>query len=386
MPLQSGERHLRQRLPPGNYFSFSSSTSTSLSFSGHSCFLARLYRTFPGDSFIDQLLPPANSYFYCILFLALSDFAIMRFSTIVALAATVLPFTNAYYKGFNVGANNADGSCKTQAQWETAFNKIKGLPQGITSIRLYAASDCNTLEYAVPAAIATGMQILVGVWAEDSTHYTAEKNALEAAINAHGSDWIIAISVGSEDLYRGDTTASALAQQVYDVRGMVRAMGVTQEVGHVDTWTAWVDDDNKAVITACDFIGLDGYRKHQPTPLSLVSTVPVLILRAAYFQNASIADASNVFWDSVTATRNQVNAVSSGKWVWVTETGWPVSGPDYGPAVPSVANAQTYWHTVACAAFQQIHIFWYAYQDYSASPSFGVFGSNGNAIYDLKSC
>lgn len=78
------------------------------------------------------------------------------------------------------------------------------------------------------------------------------------AISAHGSDWIIAISVGSEDLYRGDTSASALAQQIYDVRGMVRAQGVQAEVGHVDTWTAWVDGANSEVITASDFIGLDG--------------------------------------------------------------------------------------------------------------------------------
>jgi exo-beta-1,3-glucanase (GH17 family) len=182
----------------------------------------------------------------------------MRFtSTLVALAATV-PYVAAYWKGFNVGANNPDGSCKTQAQWETAFNKIKGLPQHITSVRLYASSDCNTLQYAVPAALDTGVQILVGVWTEDAAHYTAEKNALQAAINAHGSDWIIAISVGSEDLYRGDTSASTLAQQIYDVRGMVRAMNVNAEVGHVDTWTAWVDNANKAVITASDFIGLDG--------------------------------------------------------------------------------------------------------------------------------
>jgi len=290
----------------------------------------------------------------------------MRFTTTLAtLAAAALPFTSAYWKGFNVGANNADGSCKTQAQWETAFNKLKGLPQQITSVRLYAASDCNTLEYAVPAALATGTQILVGIWAEDSTHYTAEKNALQAAIDAHGSDWIIAISVSSEDLYRGDTDANTLAQQVYDVRGMVRAMGVTQEVGHVDTWTAWVDSANDAVITACDFIGMDGY---------------------PYFQNTAIGDASDTFWQSVDATRTAVNNVSPGKWVWVTETGWPVSGPTSGAAVASIGNARTYWRSVACAAFQQVHIFWYAYQDAGASPSFGVFGSNGNAIYDLSPC
>lgn len=134
-----------------------------------------------------------------------------------------------------MGATNPDGSCKTTAQWTTAFNKLKALPQGITSVRVYASSDCNTLANAVPAALSTGTKILVGVWTEDAAHYTAEKNALESAINAHGTSWILAISVGSEDLYRGDTTADALAQQVYDVRGMVRALGVTADVGHVDT-------------------------------------------------------------------------------------------------------------------------------------------------------
>ncbi|KAK4544669.1 hypothetical protein LTR36_003918 [Oleoguttula mirabilis] len=289
----------------------------------------------------------------------------MRFSSTLTALAAALPFTNAYWKGFNVAATNIDGTCKTTAQWETAFTKLAGLPQDITSVRLYASSDCNTLEYAVPAAIATGTQILVGVWTEDSAHYTLEKNALEAAINAHGSDWIVAISVGSEDLYRGDTTASALATQINEVRTIVRDLGVTQQVGHVDTWTAWVNSTNEAVITASDFIGLDSY---------------------PYFQDAAIGDAYDTFWDSVTATRDQVAAVSPGKWVWVTETGWPVSGPDYGDAVASVKNAQTYWRSVACSAFESIHVFWYAYQDYGASPSFGVFGDNGDAIYDLYKC
>jgi glucan endo-1,3-beta-D-glucosidase len=159
----------------------------------------------------------------------------MRFSTALAALAASIPFSAAYYQGFNIGANNPDGSCKTTAQWTTAFTKLKALPQGITSVRLYASSDCNTLANAVPAALSTSTQILVGVWTEDAAHFTAEKNALESAINAHGTSWILAISVGSEDLYRGDTTADALAQQIYDVRGMVRALGVTADVGHVDT-------------------------------------------------------------------------------------------------------------------------------------------------------
>lgn len=219
----------------------------------------------------------------------------MRFSTTFAALAASVPFTQAFYKGFNVAANNPDGSCKTTAQWTTAFNKLKSLPQQITNVRTYAASDCNTLANAVPAAINTGTKILVGVWTEDADHYTAEKNALEAAINAHGSDWILAVTVGSEDLYRGDTDATTLANQIKDVRGMIHQWN-NKKVGHVDTWTAWVDSSNQAVIDACDFLGMDGY---------------------PYFQNSAIGDASDVFWQSVTDTKN----AAGGKPVWVTETG-----------------------------------------------------------------
>jgi len=289
----------------------------------------------------------------------------MRFSATLAALAASIPFTTAYYKGFNVGANNPDSSCKTTAQWEEAFNKLKALPQGISSVRLYASSDCNTLANAVPAALNTGVGILVGVWTEDQAHYDAEKAALLSAIQTYGSDWIIAISVGSEDLYRGDTSASTLAQQIYDVRGMVRAQGVNADVGHVDTWTAWVDGSNNPVITACDFVGMDGY---------------------PYWQNTNIADARDVFFQSYTDTKNAVNAVKPGTWVWITETGWAVTGPTQGAAVPSKVNAQWYWNIVACELFNEGHVFWYAYQDYNASPSFGLFDANGDALYDLNSC
>ncbi|THW05054.1 glycoside hydrolase [Aureobasidium pullulans] len=289
----------------------------------------------------------------------------MKFFSAAAALLAAVPFTNAYWKGFNIAANNPDGSCKTQAQWASAFQKLSSLPGHFTSVRLYASSDCNTLALAVPAALSTGTQLLVGVWAEDAAHFKAEKDALESAIKRYGQDWIIAISVGSEDLYRKDTNPGALAQKIYDVRGMVRAMGVKKEVGHVDTWTAWVDGANTEVIKASDFIGLDAY---------------------PYFEGSSIENASNTFWSAINKVRSVVDKVSPGKWVWVTETGWPVNGPNYGNGVASVKNAQTFWKQVACAAFKQIHIFWYVHQDYQESPSFGVIDRNEKAIYDIQNC
>ena len=66
-------------------------------------------------------------------------------------------------------------------------------------------------------------------------------------------------------------------------------------------------------------------------------------------------------------------AASQGKPVWITETGWPVSGPTSNQAVPSVDNAKTYYDGVACIAFaSDINTWWYTLQDTGSSPSFGV--------------
>ncbi|PQE31023.1 glycoside hydrolase family 17 protein [Rutstroemia sp. NJR-2017a WRK4] len=289
-------------------------------------------------------------------------------SLALALAATVTG-ANAYWKGFNVQATLANGQCKTQADWENDFNLIKSFPGNFDSIRVYASSDCNTLANVVPAAIATQMKVLAGVWTEDENHFNAEKQALLTATQTYGFDWMVAVSVGSEDLYRKDTNADRLAQQIYDVRGMlstVKGYSTAIQVGHVDTWTMWVDGANTAVIKACDFIGLDGY---------------------PYFQNTQENDigvAYDLFWQSVNAVRTTVQNAQSGAWVWVTESGWPSSGPQSGNAVASVANAQTYWKEVACEAFKEGHTFWYSLQDYYASPNFGVVDANGKLMYDLS--
>lgn len=243
------------------------------------------------------------------------------------------------------------------------FQVLASLPGQFTSARVYAASDCNTLATAVPAAIAAGTSLLVGVWTEDAVHYDAEKAALLAAVHQYGYDWIAAVSVGSEDLYRGDTSAESLASQINDVRGMLWGAGAgALMVGHVDTWTAWVNPANNAVIQACDFIGTDGY---------------------PYFQDASVNDGYNVFWQSVTNVGNMVAQVKPGTPIWITETGWPVGGGAMGAAMPSVNNAHMYWESVACTAFSKMDTFWYTLQDYTSSPSFGVVDANFIPLFDM---
>jgi len=146
-----------------------------------------------------------------------------------------------------------NGDCKSTQDWVDDFNKIKSWNPEFTTVKLFSTADCWALANAVPAATQTGFKIWAGVWAVDKTKFGAEKAALEQAIKDHGTGWLAGINVGSESLYRKEISASVLAEQIWDVKGMVQiAYGADVAVGSADTWTSWVDGANAEVINACD--------------------------------------------------------------------------------------------------------------------------------------
>lgn len=106
-----------------------------------------------------------------------------------------------------------------------------------------------------------------------------------------------------------------------------------------------------------------------------------------YFQNTmtnDITTGKQLFNDALGATQ----AAVGGKPVWVTETGWPVSGKTSGGAVPSTANAKTYWDQVGCPLFGATNTWWFTMQDsdpVTPNPSFGLVGSSltTTPLYDL---
>ena len=100
----------------------------------------------------------------------------------------------------------------------------------------------------------------------------------------------------------------------------------------------------------------------------------------------SIDDGYSLFFNAYDAT---VSA-AAGKPVWVTETGWPISGSTENQAVPSLQNAKTYWDAVGCGRlFDQVNTWWYTLQDAfptTPSPSFGIVGTtlSDTPLYDLS--
>lgn len=190
---------------------------------------------------------------------------------------------------------------------------------------------------------------------------------------------IAGISVGSEDLYRASPTGIAagefsgaqpdtLVSYIRQVRDIIAGTPLSgAPIGHVDTWTAYVNGSNAGVIAACDWLGMDAYPYFQAT------------------QANSIASGKSLFEEALGATKG----AAQGKPVWVTETGWPVSGKTVGAGVPSIENAKKFWNDVGCPMFGSTNVWWYTLQDSAPNtpnPSFGVIGSTltTTPIYDLS--
>lgn len=292
----------------------------------------------------------------------------MRVSQILAFAAA-LPSTFAAYKGFNYGSTGRD-----QAAFEGEFNAAKNLAgSSFTSARLYTMiqdGTTNTPISAIPAAINTGTTLLLGLWASaGDAQFANEVAALNAAIAQYGTaftDLIAGISVGSEDIYRitpigveNNSGAGVGPDVIINYIGQVRsAIAGTpadgKPVGHVDTYNVWTNSSQNALIAASDFLGVDAYPYYETT------------------KDNSIENANATFWDDYEVTV----AASQGKPVWITETGWPVSGSTSNLAVASANNAKTYYDDVACHAFaNNINTWWYILQDTGADPSFGLVGA-----------
>ncbi|KAJ4218937.1 hypothetical protein FSOLCH5_013059 [Fusarium solani] len=287
----------------------------------------------------------------------------MKVSATIAAGALAVGASAKNYLGFNSGATLADRSAKFKADFKAEFETaqgLKGAPGDFSAVRLYtniqAYSQDDPIE-AFEAAIETDTSILLGVWTSGTDNIDKEISALKKAVAKYGSeltDLIIGVSIGSEDLYRNSVTGvknkggvgvdpDVLVDFIDDFRTAFKGTPIAKvPLGHVDTWDVWGNVTNKPVLDAIDFIGVDEY---------------------PYYENDkgnSIENAGKLFDKAYEATI----AAAGGKPVWVTETGWPVTGPDWDEAVPSVKNAQKYWRDVGCRRlFNQTPTFWYTLRD-----------------------
>jgi glucan endo-1,3-beta-D-glucosidase len=292
----------------------------------------------------------------------------MRFSSLLAVAAATIGSAvaqnNDFVLGFNVGASDDTGKAKTQADFEKEFRTAKtlqGAPGNFSAVRLYTNVQWGTESdpkpiAAFPAAIATNTKLLLGIWASGTDNVDAELKTLLAAVKEHGdklTKLVIAISVGSEDLYRVSEPgivneagvgngADAIVKFIKDTRSKLAGTALARiPLTHVDTWTAWVNSSNKAVIDNIDFISVNAFPFYEAE-------------RENQIENAG---------SRLSSALAAVEGVANRKDVWVTETGWAYSGPTFGNADATVENAGKYWKDVGCALFGKRNVFWYTLRD-----------------------
>lgn len=287
----------------------------------------------------------------------------MRVAVILAIGASLgVTVAQEVYLGFNSGSTNIDRKAKKQADFEKEFKtaqELRGSPGSFNSVRLYTNIQADTKDTpieAFPAAVKTNTKLLLGIWCSGTESIENELNALSKAIEQYGknfTDLVIGVAVGSEDLYRvsesGVRNAAGLGQDAETIVGFVQdtreklkgtALSSTP-VGHVDTWSAWTNETNKPVIDEVDFLGTNQF---------------------PYYESDKSNDFSNataLFQDAL----NKTEQAAGEKDVWITETGWPVTGPDFGQAKASVDNAKGYWDAVGCQLFGRRNVFWYVLQD-----------------------
>ncbi|TVY23385.1 putative glucan endo-1,3-beta-glucosidase [Lachnellula hyalina] len=314
----------------------------------------------------------------------------MHFSGLLAVAASVAS-ASAASQGFNYGSTKSDGTFLYQADYESLFTAAQGLTGtngGFTSARLYTTiqggSSTNEPSEAIPAALKTKTSLLLGLWATGTDgEFAAQITALTTALGQWSgwTDLVVGISVGSEDLYRDSATgkaasagvgedATVLLARINQLKAAIKGTALEQvPIGHVDTWTAWTNDGSPPtdVISAIDWLGVDAYPYFQNT------------------QSNAITSGKSLFEQAVSNTQ----AVANGKDIWITETGWPVSGSVENLAIASTDNAKTYWDEVGCPRFGNVNIWWYTLQDAAPTtpvPSFGVVGStlSTTPLYDLS--
>jgi len=310
-------------------------------------------------------------------------------TTVLASSLAAPAAVAAAYAGFNYGATDLSGATRGQSSYEEEFNAAKNLPGtngAFSSARLYTSLQGDSTDpiEAIAAAVNTETSLLLGIWVSGNPNVDNEINAIKAAVDAHGDalvNLVAGISVGSEDVYRitdlgvasgagPGVSPQGIADYVNQVRSGLEGTPLSgKPVGHVDTYNTFANSSGwmAPVIEAVDFIGMNGFPYFEDTKPN------------------SIENGNATFWADYEAVVAQAN----GKEIWVTETGWPSSGPQSGEATPSVENAETYFSEVYCSlSARGINIWWYTLQDSDSDasvPSFGVTAPGGyTPKYDLS--
>jgi len=280
------------------------------------------------------------------------------------------------YTSLRIGTLNPpgqDNTCKTTSDFVKDLNLIKK-NTGSTTVRIYTTSQCDAAANLLPALKQTNTKAIIGIWPTPPDHFDAEIKALTNNIKSF-SDQVVAVTVGSEVLYRKEMTAVQLAAAIDRVRTALEGLGVDKPVGTADSWNLFINDSVNPVIKASDIILANAF---------------------SYWQGMKMDNATHSFFDDIMQALQHVQDVKKTIDVdfWVGETNWPTGGADFEASVPSVTNAAAYWKDAVCGMLAWgINVFIFEAFDEPWKPAaknndveqhWGAMDVRGSPKYDLS--
>ncbi|KAL9103793.1 MAG: hypothetical protein Q9163_001202 [Psora crenata] len=332
---------------------------------------------------------------------------IMRVSSVVALAAATAPIAVSAKGrlGYAIGVRRSgksipggwavdidnlclDDSCKSTEDFVEDFKVLQSAGEPATYVRTYAAIDggansiggpsCPVPGAILPAAVQTGMKVVLGLWADTESAFKADMDEVMKHAKEY-SNSIYAFTVGSEGLYRQEQkpgtgyTADYILDKINQLKKALQDAGMTQKVGTADSWNKYQDGTADPLISG----GVD---------LMLVNAF-------GYWQSQDISNASATYLDDLQQAYGHIQSVAGSTnsiELWNGETGWPTDGgsdyhdPNYSTtAVAGTQNAQTFYKNGVCAALDwNFDVFYFeAFNEPWKPASVGLGGQEGDETH-----
>ncbi|KXN70246.1 glycoside hydrolase family 17 protein [Conidiobolus coronatus NRRL 28638] len=259
--------------------------------------------------------------------------------------------------GLGYNAKHSDGQCP---DLNKVIEDFKTMLTITDRIRTFGIQDCNQGELVIQAAKATGMKLSLGMFINQyDAEYNAEYSRLQALVGQYKDVFVgnvDSVIVGSEAIYRKETTNSAVAAKVVEVKKFLTGAGVPTLVTAADIKDNWYDSD---LTKAVDMMYVNAY---------------------PYWEGIPIDQAINHLWWKIQEVKDR----TPGKRFVLSETGWPQGGNNFGAAVPSKDNQIRFFNQFICSVAKSpvpLEYYWFSAFDETwnkdeAGMSWGIFDAN----------
>lgn len=263
--------------------------------------------------------------------------------------------------------------CKGAAQIK---NELATLKKVTNIVRLYSLTDCDQANAAVPAVIAAGLKLELGLWVgPEKAVFDAERDKFKELIKNTkfiNKNTVVSIHVGSEAIYRKDVTADTAISYFKEIKQICKnaKLDVPVSIGDIgDTYLQY-----QKLFQVVDYVSANMF---------------------PFWEKVDAPKAAAYFYERYQKVEQVAKQYK--KSVVIGETGWASGGKHDGASVASPANSARYFADFYKLAKQKKLQYYYfagfdeswkianAQADSTVEGYFGIFTSDGKLKPELKS-